>query len=974
MHIEPGWTRDELPDMFVRIGRLISGSLKDLFPGQVFQSSTDIIDRAAIGTMALAWYEHDQYHTAAGRRPEDYGFNGSFKVLVRMLPPTDRQDVGGDRRGPPPPNPWQIAAGRVCNQLRGMSEMAHQLLYETPAQVRTNLSQVENRALPPLNKLGPMVYSDRAARQFVDHPERLSLGSVLAAHDILIVNPRKDRLGRDGPEILVNFMIHMLDQVMNEHLAWDADTRPRVSLVIDEAHTLITPDLMRMIAEHREAGFSVACATQYMSQIGANLEGAERDYVRDGVENLLQTKMFGRMSSSADAEAAASLLRAVWESLTRSDPVSQARIPADASNLMSIEDWHFFVHAIASGNPDQRGIGPNAATQWGGSTALPVFTSRALAMQEIHEIPKTYRKSHLRRMGQVFTVHGPGDDVAPTIPIGLTGSAPTAAEVADRYAAGDVARETVGAEPARRPSRARDTDADEWRRHDEPDVPAADGDGEGRRPLEDIGGARVQRARPEPTAQAAWLPLLDIALQEPSRPLPQDMPPPHDETVLRAVRFAAQVEHLSRLDEWRTAGDDAMKATRELADAAEQAEALMARAAGDDAATTDARVKRAGDKVRTTELAKYKGQAWQRAVKDCADDLSSHLMELLKLLSRLPFSHPDVLSALMSSASVPATVARNLAELEELALVARSAVRILGRSGRPPLLYAVTDRGRSVLRIEHTKAKPKEPVPEHMAPSTNLPNKGQAQDGRQAVPHALGVQLLLAALRRYGGTAVNLTWLTPGMKAGKLYVSDVHRKDSSVHMADLLPPGSQGLAVLNDVAGAPGTIVPDVSVQLAGNLAGETRSVDMLIEVDRTSRPSYNEEKFIGYDHFLAGWCLRLERFGPRQRNARPLVVFVCETEKAARALIDRADALMNVGIGLSGHDPETYQYFGRSHTAFTCVNWVLSGQPYALTMPPLPRSVRGQDMAWEPAVRALIPEAWWPRAPTSATRTQHRR
>jgi len=294
--------------------------------------------------------------------------------------------------------------------------------------------------------------------------------------------------------------------------------------------------------------------------------------------------------------------------------------------------------------------------------------------------------------------------------------------------------------------------------------------------------------------------------------------------------------------------------------------------------------------------------------------------------------------------------------------------------GRPPLLYAVTDRGRHVLRIQHTKANARAAVPEHIAPSTKLPNKGQAQDGRQAVPHALGVQLLLAALRRYGGTAVNLTWLTPGMKAGKLYVSDVHRKDNRVQMADLLPPGRQGLAVLNDVVGAAGTIVPDVSVQLAGDLAGETRSVDMLVELDRTNRPSYNEEKFIAYDHFLAGWCLRLERFGPRQRNARPLVVFVCETEKAARALLDRADALMNVGIGLSGHDPETYQYFGRSHTAFTCLHWILSGQPYALTMPALPRVVRGQDMAWEPTVCALLPEAWWPRAPTSATRTQHRR
>jgi hypothetical protein len=766
----------------------------------------------------------------------------------------------------------------------------------------------------------------------------------------------------------------MLDQVMNEHLAWDADTRPRVSLVIDEAHTLITPDLMRMIAEHREAGFSVACATQYMAQIGAHLTGAEHDYVAAGVENLLQTKMFGRMSSAADAEAAASLLRAVWESHTRSDPVSQARIPADASNLMSIEDWHFFVHAIASGNPDQRGVGTHAATQWGGSTALPVFTSRAIRMDEIHDIPKTYRKSHLRRMGQVFTVHGPGDDVAPTIPVGLTGSAPSASDVADRFDASDVARDTVGAEPPRRPSRARDTDAGEWQPRGTPDTSQADEDGDGRRPLEHIGGARVQRARPEPTAQAAWLPLLDIALQVPSRPLPQEVPPPHDDAVQRAVRFAAQVEHLSRLDEWRTAGDAAIKELKALADTAEQAEALMARADGADAATTEARVKRAGDAVRKAELAKYRDQAWQRPVQDCASDLPSHLLELLKLLSRFPFSHPDVLTALMSNASVPATVARNLAELEESALVARSAVRILGRSGRPPLLYAVTDRGRHVLRLEHTRAKPDAAPPEHIAPSTRLPNKGRAQDGRQAVPHALGVQLLLAALQRYGGTAVNLTWLTPGMKAGKLFVSDVHRKDNRVHMADLLPPGQQGLAVLNDVAAASGTIVPDISVQLAGDLAGETRSIDMLVELDRTGRPSYNEDKFVAYDHFLAGWCMRLARFGPRQRNARPLVVFVCETEKAARALLDRADALMNVGIGLSGHDPETYQYFGRSHTAFTCLHWVLGGQPYALTMPALPPAVRGQDMAWEPQVRALLPEAWWPRAPTSATRTQHRR
>jgi hypothetical protein len=99
LHVEPGWTTAGLPDEFVRIAGLVVQSLLDLFPGQIFQSSEDIIERAVIGTMAIAWFEHHERHRAAGSDPTAQGFSGSFEVLVKMFAPTDRY---GDDEGPRP--------------------------------------------------------------------------------------------------------------------------------------------------------------------------------------------------------------------------------------------------------------------------------------------------------------------------------------------------------------------------------------------------------------------------------------------------------------------------------------------------------------------------------------------------------------------------------------------------------------------------------------------------------------------------------------------------------------------------------------------------------------------------------------------------------------------------------------------------------------------------------------------------------
>lgn len=1008
LHVEPGWTKAALPNEFVRIAGLVVHSLLDLFPGQIFQSSEDIIERAVIGTMAIAFHEHHQRHAAAGTSPEASGFSGSFEVLAKMFAPTDRHAVhDGERRSAPKPNPWHEAAGRACQQIRGLAAMAEQLLYEIPGQVRANLHGMEQRMAAPYNKLGPLIYSHAAVRQFVEHPERLSLQSVIEAHDILIINPRKDILG-DGsqPEILTNFVIHMINAQLNRQISYTAPTRPRLSLVIDEAHTLITPTLMRMVSSHREAGLSVACATQYMSQIGATIEDpAKRAYVQNGVTNLLQTKMFGRMSDPQDAEAAAAQYRSVWESVTRGDPTSQARIPVDASNIMTLEDYHFLVHAISSGEQrssaprpaatprprtrprrwwhrgcrhdagipagpsagqlTQPGWGTGGWTGWGGSTALPVFVSRACPMAELHVMHDTFRAEHLRRMRDVFGAYR--EDLASdrhhTIPEGLGGArAPVPTEpTRDRNEAHDVAADTVGRRPAA--TQPSDAEAREWERAREAPPSHADEDEPAQRPEQEVvGGTRIQRAPPRDQApHSGWVPLFEFAMRRATSPPPPGDLPPAGEQLAEAVRYAASIEQLDGLGAWSTAGAHILRDADRKARDARQSALLAGRAEGLHREQLERRARDAATKARRAELSRHTNEPWQLDIGELQRKITADQMQTLEVLARLPLSHPSVLALLLNDPPGHRTIVKNLRGLEDAGLIASSPVKIIGQGGRPKMIYAVTARGCELRQLDRHATGTQGSTPHYLRSDRKLPSDGKESKGT-LVPHALAVQLVTGALRRYGGTAIKVRWLTPDMPGGRLDVDMLHKHDHKVHLRDLTPPDGPPLAVIGERADTSGVIEPDVSLAFDGPVAGTQRSLSVLLEIDRTERPAYNAKKFIAYDHFLAGWCTRLRKFA----RARPLVVFVCQSPKAALTMLSHADELMTVGIGLAGHDHSTYQYFGRTHTAFTCMNWLLAGQAYALRMAPAPPTVRG-DAPWEAEAVALLPESWWVKQPTSA-------
>ncbi len=962
LEVREGWKVSELPDTFARIASLIVDALRDLFPDQLFQASQDIITRTVIGTMAIAWWEHVEHHRNAGTIPEEHGFSGSFEVLVRMLAPSDSTQIAAQRERQIPPNPWHVAAGRACQRVRGLDETAHQLLVEIPAAVNSNLQNMTQRMAAPANKLAPLVAQYASVRRFVGSRQRLSLQSVVESHDILIVNPRIEVLGEDAPEIITTFLLHMLNAQLNRQLRFPADTRPRLAVAIDEAHRLIGPTLVRMLATHREAGLTLLCALQYRAQIAATLESlAMQGLVHGGVSNLLQTVFVGRITDPNEAEVFAKSYRTVFDSLIRSGPQDQARIPVDASNLTTLPDFHFLGHAI-SGALDGKG-----------TQALQAFTTTTIPMKEIHEIYNTWRNIHLKRMQAVF---GAAEDreLAEFVrqpPPGLMGATQTARPARDSAVddAADVARETVGREPERRPSRPHSGHRAEWQIDPDPTSDADVGLGE-RALIEDVGGARVHRAPPvAPPTQDRVVALLQFCMRPATQGPPDSEPEPFWPLVRDAAARAAAIESLRGLSAWTSEGDTQVAQAKKLAQVARESALIEGRAAGLSTASLQKATTRAAAQAKAAELRRYAGQAWHGSVTDLR--ISAGRTDLLDILARLPYSHDEILRPLLPQAVKPRTIPAALSDLREAGLVASANVKFDdGRGGRPVRLWTVTPRGRELLR----STRPDSARQPYLADDKPLPNQGQATTERGDVGHELCVQVVAAALLRYGATDVKCRWSTPEMIGGSLNITMVHEQSSAVTQHDLTPRGQTGLAIVGDSATVSGAITPDLRVQLDGTLAGDRRSVGMLLEIDRTRRPSYNEPKLVAYDHFLTGWCLRLRTpFGSDRHPVRPLVVFVSPDDKTARALATRADDVLGVGIGLPGHDVATYGYFGRTHVAFTTLDWILAGTPYAYRVPELPPSVRGRGLQSEPELVELLPRAWWPEAPTSAPRATRR-
>jgi hypothetical protein len=130
-------------------------------------------------------------------------------------------------------------------------------------------------------------------------------------------------------------------------------------------------------------------------------------------------------------------------------------------------------------------------------------------------------------------------------------------------------------------------------------------------------------------------------------------------------------------------------------------------------------------------------------------------------------------------------------------------------------------------------------------------------------------------------------------------------------------------------------IQPDLSLEL--RIPSIKLTFDLLVELDLTSRPSYNHDKLLGYVP------MRLEPRPPPLPNPRhpPRHRVRLPQPAAALALAQEADEALTGRIGVMGTGPEHWYHPGRDHTFFAVEADIHHRSLSALALPAQPPGLR---------------------------------
>ncbi len=153
-------------------------------------------------------------------------------------------------------------------------------------------------------------------------------------------------------------------------------------------------------------------------------------------------------------------------------------------------------------------------------------------------------------------------------------------------------------------------------------------------------------------------------------------------------------------------------------------------------------------------------------------------------------------------------------------------------------------------------------------------------------------------------------------------------------------------------------IEPDLTIRLFFEAYGhglqQDLEVDLLVEIDRSQRPSYNRAKLARYDAFLTGWCLLHPRV--EEAGTRPVVVFVSPDRGSMLALMKLADQIMTGRIGRLGEPEPQWYWAGREHTFFTTEEEIHNHRLDAWQLSALPNGVFDEPFRFR-RVTLLAPE-----------------
>ena len=321
-----------------QIAENVVAALLDINENQIYQSSRRYLYHAVIGAIAIAHRD--------GRRAK-------LEDVYTLLRPAKDE--------------FRAAVAEACADQADLDQTAEFFRSELPDDLRMATSRVAERLDAPRNKISGLT-GVPPLRRFFNHPTDIPLREIIEARDILIVDANMGAIGTENSKACMLFILRMLHAQLQRQVHLPEAERPRVPLLVDEAHYVAGGEnVVDQIATHRAAGLEPAFGLQYFAQLGSASEHQQK--ILKGVLNLLQSRFLFRMGDAEDAEQATRIAMAVYATMIRDDPDSRARLRVTPEQALNFPNYYCLASWIANGTRAPSFMGqtyplPDVGDEW----------------------------------------------------------------------------------------------------------------------------------------------------------------------------------------------------------------------------------------------------------------------------------------------------------------------------------------------------------------------------------------------------------------------------------------------------------------------------------------------------------------------------------------------------------------------------------------------------------------------------------
>ena len=321
-----------------QIAENVVAALLDINENQIYQSSRRYLYHAVIGAIAIA--------NKQGRRAR-------LEDVYTLLRPAKDE--------------FRSAVAEACADQPDLDQTAEFFRSELPDDLRMATSRVAERLDAPRNKISGLT-GVPPLRRFFNHPTDVPLREIIQARDILIVDANMGAIGTENSKACMLFILRMLHAQLQRQVHLPEAERPRVPLLVDEAHYVAGGEnVVDQIATHRAAGLEAAFGLQYFAQLGSASEHQQK--ILKGVLNLLQSRFLFRMGDAEDAEQATRIAMAVYATMIRDDPDSRARLRVTPEQALNFPNYYCLASWIAHGTRAPSFMGqtyplPDVGDEW----------------------------------------------------------------------------------------------------------------------------------------------------------------------------------------------------------------------------------------------------------------------------------------------------------------------------------------------------------------------------------------------------------------------------------------------------------------------------------------------------------------------------------------------------------------------------------------------------------------------------------